>query len=93
VRRYLDTARRVFAELHDPFDFARVCVPVLLVWGRRDAMVPVRGSARLLEAVPGARLEMLDACGHCPQIEDAGRLVELVLGFGAEVAQGAASGR
>lgn len=93
VRRYLDTARRVFAELHDPFSLEDVCVPVLLVWGRRDAMVPLRGSTRLLEAVPNARLEMLDACGHCPQIEDAAGLVDLVLGFGASLGEGAASGR
>src|SRR3954469_211840 len=79
VRRYLDTARQVFAELHDPFDFERICVPVLLVWGRRDAMVPHRGSSKLLEAVPGSRLETLDACGHCPQIEDPRGLVELML--------------
>jgi pimeloyl-ACP methyl ester carboxylesterase len=79
VRRYLGTAREVFAELHDPFEFERVCVPVLLVWGRRDAMVPHGGSAKLLDAVPASRLETLDACGHCPQIEDPGGLVELLL--------------
>src|SRR4051812_39465378 len=87
VRRYLDTARHVFAELHDPFDFDQVGVPVLLVWGERDAMVPHRGSAKLLDAVPDSRLEVLDACGHCPQIEQPDRLLELVLSFGAEVAR------
>lgn len=87
VRRYLDTARHVFAELHDPFDFERVEAPVLLVWGRRDAMVPHRGAAKLLDAVPGSRLELLDACGHCPQIEAAGMLTELVLSFSAELAR------
>src|SRR5689334_14179757 len=63
VRRYLDTARRIFPELHDPFDFEQVSAPVLLVWGRRDAMVPHRGAEKLLAAVPESRLEMLDACG------------------------------
>lgn len=79
VRRYLATARAVFAELHEPFELERVCVPVVLVWGRRDAMVPHAGSARLLDAVPGSRLETLDACGHCPQIEDPDALVDLLL--------------
>lgn len=79
VRRYLETARLVFAELHDPFDFERVCVPVLLIWGKRDAMVPHAGSAKLLDAVPDSRLETLDACGHCPQIEDPRQLVELLV--------------
>jgi pimeloyl-ACP methyl ester carboxylesterase len=93
VRRYLETARRIFPELHDPFDFDRVSVPVLLVWGRRDAMVPYRGSEKLLAAVPGSRLEMLDTCGHCPQIEEPQRLVELVLGFGADLTENVAAAR
>ena len=93
VRRYLDTARDVFAELHDPFELERIDVPVLLIWGKRDAMVPHRGSAKLLEAVPGSRLELLDACGHCPQIEHHERLVELVEGFADELTQRAAKAR
>jgi pimeloyl-ACP methyl ester carboxylesterase len=85
VRRYLHVARALLAELRDPFELERIAMPVLLVWGRRDAMVPHRGSQKLLDAVQGSRLELLDACGHCPQIEDAGRLVELVLGFAGEL--------
>jgi pimeloyl-ACP methyl ester carboxylesterase len=49
-------------------------------------MVPVRGAQRFLDAVPGSRLELLDTCGHCPQIEDPERFTELVLQFGADVA-------
>jgi pimeloyl-ACP methyl ester carboxylesterase len=85
VRRYLHTARRLLPELHDPFALERVEVPVLAIWGRRDAMVPHAGSRKLIEGVPGCRLEMLDACGHCPQIEDPQRLVELVLELASEV--------
>jgi pimeloyl-ACP methyl ester carboxylesterase len=81
VRRYLYTARRVLDELHDPFELERVEAPVLLVWGRRDAMVPYRGAERLLTAVSGSRLELLPACGHCPQVEEPDRFVELVLEF------------
>ncbi len=88
VRRYLHTARTILGELHDPFERERIEVPTLLVWGRRDAMVPHRGAAKLLDAVPGSRLELLDACGHCPQEEDPERLAELVLGF-AESPSGA----
>ena len=83
VRRYLRVARAVLGELHEPFELDRVAVPVLLVMGRRDAMVPHRAARRLLDAVPGSRLELLEGCGHCPQVEDAERLVELVLDFAA----------
>jgi pimeloyl-ACP methyl ester carboxylesterase len=86
VRRYLHVARALIGELRDPFELERVRVPTLLVWGRHDAMVPHAGSRKLLDAVPGSRLELLDECGHCPQVEDPKRLVELVEGFCAEVA-------
>ena len=81
VRRYLHTARTLLGELHDPFELERIEVPTLLVWGRRDAMVPVRGSRKLLDAVPDSRLELLDACGHCPQVEAPARLAELMVEF------------
>lgn len=81
VRRYLHTARTVLGELHEPFELAHVEVPTLLVWGRRDAMVPHRGARKLLDAVPGVRFELLDDCGHCPQVEDPRRLAGLVLDF------------
>ena len=90
VRRYLHTARTLFGELHDPFDLDLVDVPVLMVWGRRDAMVPVRGADRLLDSVPGSRLELLDDCGHCPQVEDPRRFAELVLEFAAELTDASA---
>src|SRR3954451_218555 len=93
VRRYLGTARRMFPELHDPFDFESVSVPVLLVWGRRDAMIPHRGWEKLLGAVFGSRLEMLEECGHCPQIEEPQRLAELVQAFGAGLTQDVAAAR
>ena len=90
VRRYLHVARTLLGELHDPFDLERIAVPVLLVWGRRDAMVPHAGAQKLLEAVEGSRLELLDHCGHCPQVEDPDRLVGLLLEFATALRTGAA---
>ena len=90
VRRYLHVARTVLGELHDPFELERIAVPVMLVWGRRDAMVPHRGAQQLLDAVEGSRLELLEHCGHCPQVEDPRRLVDLVLDFATGPRTGAA---
>jgi pimeloyl-ACP methyl ester carboxylesterase len=89
VRRYLHVARRLLPELHEPFQLDRVQVPTLAIWGRRDAMVPLAGSRRLLEAVAGSRLELMDTCGHCPQIEEPGRFTELVLDFASDLCSGA----
>ena len=85
VRRYIHTARTLLGELHEPFELERIEVPTLLVWGRRDAMVPHRGAQKLLDAVPGSRLELLEDRGHCPQLEDPDGFTQLVLEFSSEV--------
>ena len=84
ISRHLTTARRLLPELADPFDLDAVSHPVMLVWGTRDRMVSPAGSERILAALPDTRLEMLDGCGHCPQIEDSQRIVELLLDFSAQ---------
>lgn len=81
IARYLDAGRRMLPELADPFSLADVRVPVLLIWGAKDRMVPHRGSRRIMEALPQTAYELLDDVGHCPQIEAADRFVELVLEF------------
>ena len=81
VARYLATGRSLLPELKDPFRLDRISSPVLVVWGERDRMVLSKGAQRVLEAVPGARLELLDNCGHCPQVECPDRFSELLLDF------------
>lgn len=89
VRRYLDTARRLLPELTEPFELERIECPVLLVWGDGDRMVSHRGAERVLAALPGARFELIEDCGHCPQIEAADRVAELLRGFPASLAHAA----
>ncbi len=84
VAQYLDTAHRLLPELRHPFALERISVPLLLVWGDRDRLVFSRGAQRVLDAVPGARLELLEGVGHCPQVEAARRFTELLLEFDAE---------
>jgi pimeloyl-ACP methyl ester carboxylesterase len=81
VARYLSTGRSLLPELKDPFRLERIGCAVLVVWGDRDRMVLAKGAQRVLDAVPGARLELLDECGHCPQIERPERLSEMLLDF------------
>jgi pimeloyl-ACP methyl ester carboxylesterase len=56
-------------------------LPLLVVWGRHDRMVPVGHGQALVEAVRGASLEILEACGHCPQIERPDLLLPLLDSF------------
>jgi pimeloyl-ACP methyl ester carboxylesterase len=82
VAALLAAGRRVLPELAtQPFDLEQVDKPVLLVWGTRDRMVPASGARKLLRALPTTSLELLEGCGHCPQLEEPDKTVELLLGF------------
>jgi pimeloyl-ACP methyl ester carboxylesterase len=90
VSRYLSTGRTLFPELKNPFRLERIDCPVLVVWGERDRMVLSKGAQRVVDALPETRVELLDECGHCPQVECPERFTALLLGFLSEqVAQAA----
>ena len=81
VSRYLATGRRMYPELKDPFRLERITCPVLVVWGKQDRMVMSKGAQRVVDALPNTRVELLDECGHCPQVECPDRFTELLLDF------------
>jgi pimeloyl-ACP methyl ester carboxylesterase len=85
----LETGRRLLPELRDPFRLERIRCPVLLVWGRQDLLVFQTGAERVLDAVPDSALEVIEDCGHCPQVEAPERLMELLIDFPGRVARAA----
>jgi pimeloyl-ACP methyl ester carboxylesterase len=56
-------------------------VPVQIIWGRRDRMIPVAHAERAHEAIPASRLEVFDAAGHMPQLEAPARFVSVLERF------------
>jgi pimeloyl-ACP methyl ester carboxylesterase len=48
---------------------AEIRVPVLVVTGERDRVVPVEDTRRVAEQLPDATLAVLPDCGHVPQEE------------------------
>ena len=44
-------------------------VPALVIWGRKDGVVPLRLGKRLARDLPNARLVVIDHCGHAPHEE------------------------
>lgn len=50
-------------------DLERVRVPTLLVCGREDPVTPVHDHEAMAARVPGARLEIIESCGHLSTIE------------------------
>jgi pyruvate dehydrogenase E2 component (dihydrolipoamide acetyltransferase) len=55
-------------------------VPVLVVWGVADAVIPVT-HAQEAERTPLSRLEVFADCGHCPHIERADTFNQLARTF------------
>jgi len=56
-------------------------IPTLLIWGRRDAIIPL-GHGRLAHAaMPGSRLEIFDEAGHFPHHFAPERFSEVVVDF------------
>jgi pimeloyl-ACP methyl ester carboxylesterase len=59
-------------------------VPVLIVWGARDPIIPASHGEDAHRALPGSRLEIFDGVGHLPQIEQPSRFVTVLEDFLAE---------
>jgi pimeloyl-ACP methyl ester carboxylesterase len=87
VRRAI-LARMEQTVLRDPVPIlARIATPTLLLWGERDAMIPISNAADYLKHMPDATLVRLPGLGHVPFEEDpAGSLppVERFLAQGGE---------
>lgn len=56
-------------------------VPVQLIWGTHDSVIPVSHARLAHAAMPGSRLEVFEGAGHFPFHDDPDRFVETVLRF------------
>ena len=57
-------------------------MPVLVVWGENDMMVPVSDARRFVELIgPNARKVVFDDTGHVPMIERPSRFNDLLRQF------------
>jgi pimeloyl-ACP methyl ester carboxylesterase len=79
IRAVIDAkGQRVSA--HDRLYLAEL-IPTMLIWGRRDPIIPVAHAESAHAAMPGSRLEILDRVGHFPQLQRPGDLGGLLLDF------------
>jgi pimeloyl-ACP methyl ester carboxylesterase len=56
-------------------------VPVLIVWGARDRLVPAGHAEHAQRGIPGSRLEVFEEAGHLPQLEEPSRFVAVLEQF------------
>jgi mannose-6-phosphate isomerase-like protein (cupin superfamily) len=46
-----------------------ISIPVLVVWGEADRMIPIEHGRAYAAAIPGARFALIPHAGHLPQLE------------------------
>jgi pimeloyl-ACP methyl ester carboxylesterase len=59
-------------------------LPVLILWGAKDAWIPISDAHRFLKQLPNARLVVFDHLGHVPMEEDPATTVQAVVYWLAE---------
>jgi pimeloyl-ACP methyl ester carboxylesterase len=72
-----------------PEMLAKIRVPTLIVWGQDDRIVPVECATLFHQAIPGARLEILDRCGHFAHLDQPEKLAATLQTFFAHQSEGA----
>ena len=61
--------------------------PVLAVWGREDAVLPIHHLAGAKEVFPQAEVRIIERCGHLPMIERTDEFLDALLPFLARAEQ------
>lgn len=61
--------------------YEKLRLPVLLLWGRHDRVVRLSQGERLYDAIAGARLEIIEDCGHNLQEERPAEVFRIIDDF------------
>jgi pimeloyl-ACP methyl ester carboxylesterase len=67
--------------LHDPHLakwLHRIDVPVKIVWGEKDAILPVGFTKEFSRLMPQAEIHVIPACGHLPQVEKMDEFLKVI---------------
>jgi pimeloyl-ACP methyl ester carboxylesterase len=83
---FLHTLRTIVDPLGQRVDagdrlYLAQAIPFLLVWGGRDAIIPVAHAHAAHRLVPGSRLEVFPEAGHFPHLDDPLRFLRLLNDF------------
>jgi proline iminopeptidase len=62
-----------------------IAAPTLVLAGRHDFLFPPEHQAILADRIPHARLELIEAAGHNPQMEQTEITIEIIRSFLADV--------
>jgi pimeloyl-ACP methyl ester carboxylesterase len=56
-------------------------IPMLVIWGSRDPIVPATHAETVRTLVPTARVEVFEGAGHWPHLDDPERFCDVLLDF------------
>ena len=63
-------------------------LPVQVIWGDRDPIIPVSHGYATHEAIPGSRLAIVPGTGHYPHVEDPSTVEQILVDFMADTEPG-----
>lgn len=71
VVRAMVTLRGGRSELLEPVlnNLSTITAPTLIMWGRQDRVLPVKHAFIAKDKIPGARLAIIENCGHITNLE------------------------
>jgi len=76
----LRAAGEILALDGDP-GVAEPAVPTMVMWGSRDALVPLGGAGWVARALPGARVSIIRGAGHLPMLDRPAEVVRELRDF------------
>jgi pimeloyl-ACP methyl ester carboxylesterase len=76
--RQIAEADEAYTDQIEPL-YPAIDVPVLVVWGRDDAWIPVERAHRLQDLIPGARLLVIEEAGHLIQLDQPAALTAALM--------------
>ena len=73
------TGQRVSA--HDRLHLTAQRIPVMVIWGDRDPIIPIRHAHATHDLLPQARLEVFEGAGHFPHNHQPHRFARTLIDF------------
>ncbi|MBE9504394.1 MAG: alpha/beta hydrolase [Proteobacteria bacterium] len=79
----IETARQMIPADLDKLSrrYGEIDIPVLIVWGLEDSIIPLQFGERLNNDLPDSRLEIIKNCGHAPQEEKPKETIRIFIDF------------
>jgi pimeloyl-ACP methyl ester carboxylesterase len=62
-------------------DLSRINVPTLIIWGAQDALIPLEAGRKMSSLIKTSKLVVFESCGHLPEEEMPGRVVDEVIPY------------